>query len=86
LHNDAATVRLIGELDVDTARVVHDALDMLCAAGCHNVTVDLDALSFCDCAGLRAFLAGTALLHDADGRLTLTSPTDQIAACSASRS
>ncbi|MEZ0579065.1 STAS domain-containing protein [Nocardioides sp. MH1] len=49
-------VRLVGELDLDSHHLLTDALDAIEAAHCPGdlVVVDLEGVTFCDVAGLRA--------------------------------
>ncbi|MFD3532453.1 STAS domain-containing protein [Streptomyces sp. NPDC058664] len=46
-----------GEIDHDTAPLLHRALVAALHAHPEGVTLDLSAVTFCDCAGLGAFLA-----------------------------
>lgn len=74
-EDGGATVRVAGELDVAGAPLIDDALQMVPAARRRDVRLDLRAVSFCDCAGLNAFIAGDAMLRAAGGRLTLIRPS-----------
>lgn len=62
-------VRLSGELDVSSAHLVRDAVASLAAASCPSATVvvDLQRVTFCDVAGLRA-LEDAAVALAMDGR------------------
>lgn len=68
----AAEVRVTGDIDLLSARLLSDTLQMLAGTGRRRVRLDLAAVSFCDCAGLRVLLAGHAVLRAAGGALTLT--------------
>jgi anti-sigma B factor antagonist len=61
-------VRLSGELDVSSAHLVRDAVASSAAAACPSATVvvDLERVTFCDVAGLRA-LEDAALALAGDG-------------------
>jgi anti-anti-sigma factor len=63
-HDDGATVKLGGELDLATAPVLARAL-AACRRSSRRVTLDLRGLEFMDCSGLRCIL-------DADRRAQLT--------------
>lgn len=68
---DSVTVRLDGELDLATA----DLLDaVLCqqVGGRRLVRLDLDGLSFVDCAGLRPIVVAASRLRGRRGQLVLT--------------
>lgn len=71
IADDAANVRVTGELDVASAGLLEQAVQQAHAAGRYEVRLDLSAVSFCDCAGLSAFIASDRLLRAAGGRLTL---------------
>ncbi|MFF1510346.1 STAS domain-containing protein [Streptomyces sp. NPDC058326] len=64
------TVRVSGEIDSDTAPHLHRTLMAALCAHPEGVTLDLSAVTFCDCAGLRAFLAAR-LAHLDGGRCPL---------------
>lgn len=68
----AVTVRLSGEVDVASAPLVEHTVRIVRAARGHHVRLDLSAVSFCDCAGLNAFIASDRLLRAAGGRLTIS--------------
>jgi anti-anti-sigma factor len=67
-----AIVALAGELDVNTAPQVSDALSQLVAGGeLSSVVVDVSDLTFVDSTGLRAILAGREQLQASGATLTL---------------
>ncbi len=71
-------VTVAGDLDVETAPEVRDALHGALAAY-RNVTVDLSALRFCDCAGLSALLSAARTARADDADLTLSAVPDFLA-------
>ncbi|MCX5334283.1 STAS domain-containing protein [Streptomyces sp. NBC_00140] len=56
-----ALLTLAGEIDLDSAPLVHASLERCLRNGIHAIDVDVTAVTFCDCSGLNAFLY--ALLH-----------------------
>jgi len=74
-----AAVWLSGELDMATAQQVRDCIDGLIVAGRPRIVVDLRALSFCDSAGLTAFIQGDKHCAASGGWLRLTHPEGQVA-------
>jgi anti-sigma B factor antagonist len=53
ITDDAARVRLVGELDLASAAVVDARLDELVNEGARQLILDLSGLSFIDSSGLR---------------------------------
>jgi anti-anti-sigma factor len=69
---DRAVVALAGELDVNTASQVADALGELAGENpLTSVVVDVSRLSFVDSTGLRVILAGRESLQALGATLTL---------------
>ncbi|MGY1495178.1 STAS domain-containing protein [Streptomyces sp. QTS52] len=68
-------VTLTGEIDLDSAPLVHTSLERCLRDGIRAIDVDVTAVTFCDCSGLNAFLY--ALLHTAaaGGSLQLHHPS-----------
>lgn len=60
-----------GELDLAGALVLESALERLLRADHTVLTVDLAAVTFVDCAGLRVLIAATERCASAGGRLTV---------------
>jgi anti-sigma B factor antagonist len=54
-----ALITLSGEIDLDTAPAVREALSRCLRDGVQVIDVDLTAVSFCDCSGLNAFLGAS---------------------------
>jgi len=72
------TIAVTGELDVATAPLIGDTIHRINSAQPINVHLDLSAVTFCDAAGLNAFLAADRLLRATSGRLTLIRPSPQV--------
>lgn len=66
------TLRASGELDLDTSRVLADALASQLAGGRRYVRLDLSELAFCDCAGLDVLVQAHQRFLTARGTLRLT--------------
>jgi anti-anti-sigma factor len=73
---DPGTLRLVGELDVETVSVLRNAIDTTPGNG--PATLDLAELSFIDSAGLHAVMTYAESL-DGGGPLTLANPTSNVA-------
>jgi len=67
-RDDAAVVRLTGEIDAESAPAVSTALELLLGVKSH-VIVSLGGVTFMDSSGLSVFVA--AQQQVGDGRLTL---------------
>jgi anti-sigma B factor antagonist len=67
-------VRLAGDLDLATAPALRAAIARADHAPDHTVTVDLAALTFCDCAGLGVLITDHHTLRAAGGGLILIHP------------
>ncbi len=65
--------RLVGELDISSARDLSDALTPLPQAG--DLTLDLSELEFIDSSGLHAIVLYAGSLNGAGGKLILANPT-----------
>ena len=68
---EAVSVRPIGELDLPGSRRLNAAIDELVEAGFPDIVVDLRALEFIDCAGVRVLLAQHAAAVRDGRRLSL---------------
>jgi anti-sigma B factor antagonist len=77
-EDGVATIVVAGEVDLATAPLIGEALRELDPAEPLHVRLDLSAVSFCDAAGLNAFLAGDRLLRATGGQLTLIRPSPQV--------
>jgi anti-anti-sigma factor len=64
-----------GELDLATAPQLTSAALGLAERGTHHLVVDARRLTFCDSAGLTAFVRVATRLKESDGRLAVAGPT-----------
>lgn len=66
-------VRLSGELDVSSSHLVRDAVASVATAACPSATVvvDLEQVTFCDVAGLRALEDAATALSREDREMVL---------------
>jgi len=71
----AATVRVCGELDADTAPGLRDRLASLVEEGITDITVDLAELGFIDSSGLSSLVVGLKRVREHGGDLVMLSPT-----------
>ncbi|MFD4628380.1 STAS domain-containing protein [Streptomyces sp. NPDC058284] len=62
VHSGEARVTLAGELDLDTAPYVHDAVATCLAKRPTRLCLDLSGVSFCDCAGVNALFTARILI------------------------
>jgi anti-anti-sigma factor len=71
-----AVLRLVGELDADTAGTMHRTLARLVERPVPRIVVDLAGLTFCDSIGLSAFITSKHAINDRGGwlRFAGTSP------------
>ncbi|MEU1123898.1 STAS domain-containing protein [Streptomyces sp. NPDC005899] len=79
VHSGVARVTLAGELDLDTAPYVHDAVTACLAEGPTRLRLDLSDLTFCDCAGLSALLRVRATILGAGVDLVVEGVGAQLA-------
>lgn len=73
--DDAAVVRVIGELDLSTAPRLRGILAELAGNGTIDVTLDLADMSFIDSTGICVLVSGLKRLRETGGDLALQSPT-----------
>jgi anti-sigma B factor antagonist len=79
-HRDGVVVlRLVGELDMSSAPDLVDRVAGLVVGGDPRVLADLAGLSFCDSAGLNAFIRGDRRCAAAGGWLRLTGARGHVA-------
>ena len=74
--DDAATVRIKGELDCYTAPRLRSALVTLVEDGVRHVTLDIGGVEFVDSTGLSVMVGGMKRLRDQGGGMVVKSPTD----------
>jgi stage II sporulation protein AA (anti-sigma F factor antagonist) len=70
-RGNRATVKLRGELDLCSVDLLVAVLENHIAAGRHHIRLDMSALSFIDCTGLRAVVDAHNTLLLQGGRLDL---------------
>jgi anti-sigma B factor antagonist len=76
---DRLVIRLIGELDVSTARHASDVtLAALQASEAGRLDVDLSALTFCDSTGIRTLMALQRSAAARGGAVRLVHPQDRV--------
>ncbi|MFD3802957.1 STAS domain-containing protein [Streptomyces sp. NPDC058611] len=77
---ELAVVRVGGEIDIDRAPLLGDVLHNVItqADGPDEIVVDLDGLTFCDSAGLNAFVRAHHLARQHGRRLRLHAPRPQV--------
>jgi anti-anti-sigma factor len=72
-------IELAGELDLATAPNLNDEFERAAACGPHEVVLDLSALTFIDCAGLRAVFNFSDRARALGWRLRVVRPPAQLA-------
>ncbi|WP_225829894.1 STAS domain-containing protein [Streptomyces sp. NK08204] len=70
-------VKLYGEIDILAALSLTERLDALTARVCPDLVVDLRAVSFIDCAGLRLLCRARDRITERRGRLRLVTDSDR---------
>jgi anti-sigma B factor antagonist len=75
---DHVTLRLVGELDVDTVHQLHAAFEQAEEAGVTTVVADVSALAFIDSTGLHELVVARKRRQARGGEIILQSPTDNI--------
>ena len=73
--SDTTILSLHGQLDIDTATVLVDALEDLHQRDVSRIVVDLAGVHFCDSTGLSALVVGYHRATRAGGYLRLAAPT-----------
>ncbi|MER6198387.1 STAS domain-containing protein [Streptomyces sp. NPDC001586] len=76
----SVVVRVSGEIDLDRASLLRDALHAaITRPDCPNeIVVDLAALTFCDSSGLNALLQARLTAHEHGRQIRLHAPTAQV--------
>lgn len=74
-----ALVSLEGEIDLGSAPRVLEAVELCLAHGASGISIDLSAVTFCDCAGLNAFDRARAAAEAAGGTVHLLDPSPPVA-------
>lgn len=65
------TLAIEGELDINTAARVDEAVERACAGNCEELVVDLSELTFIDSSGVRALLSAVSVAAKAYCRLEI---------------
>jgi anti-sigma B factor antagonist len=78
-RSDVAVLHLRGELDADTAAVLHSTLAGLLDRPVPRIVVDLSDLRFCDSVGLSAFITSKQVIVDRGGWLSFAGPNPFLA-------
>ncbi|MDX6313163.1 MAG: anti-sigma factor antagonist [Streptomyces sp.] len=73
-RNHRTSITLVGEIDLESAPLLRDALRQCLQDGIRTIDVDLTHVTFCDCSGLNAFLDASQHTAAAGGRLRLHDP------------
>ncbi|MEV7884010.1 STAS domain-containing protein [Streptomyces sp. NPDC002817] len=73
-RRNRALITLAGEIDLESASLVRTALARCLRDGIRIVDVDLTPVTFCDCAGLNAFLYAAQRTVESGGTLRLHHP------------
>jgi anti-anti-sigma factor len=73
-RNHRTSITLVGEIDLESAPLLRDALRQCLQDGIRTIDVDLTHVTFCDCSGLNAFLEASQHTAAAGGRLRLHDP------------
>jgi anti-sigma B factor antagonist len=78
-QGDVVVLAVAGELDMSSAPTLRERIDALVAADLCHVVLDLAELSFCDSAGLNAFILGDRACAARGGWLRLAGATGHVA-------
>jgi anti-sigma B factor antagonist len=73
-HRDRATIQVGGEVDFATCPQLQAVLAELVDRGCHQLIVDLEQVSFLDCAGIRVLVDARRRVQQHGGSLRLVRP------------
>ena len=76
--DESVVLTIRGDLDVDTAPALREALDRALDRSRPRVVVDMSGLQFCDSTGLSAFVVGTKHAAAQGGWLRLAAPSDWV--------
>jgi anti-anti-sigma factor len=71
-------LRLDGEVDLDTAGLVEDALSPVLDPRCTRLVVDLADVSFMDTSGLRVLVVARNALDDRGAEMVIAGVNDQL--------
>ena len=73
-HGDRATIHIRGEIDLATCPLLQAIVVDLVDRGCHQLTIDLERVSFLDCAGIRVLVDARRRVQAHGGSMRLVRP------------
>ncbi len=73
------TVRVFGEVDMESSPVLKSNLIQLARTGAQHITVDMTEIAFIDSTGLHALVTALKELRDHGGDLVVRSPSKSAA-------
>ena len=73
-HGDRATIQVGGELDLATCPQLQAVLVELVDRGCHHLILDLEQVTFLDCAGIGVLVDARRRAQEHGGSLKLVRP------------
>lgn len=73
-HGDRATIHIGGEIDLATCPQLQAVVVDLVDRGCHQLIVDLEQVSFLDCAGIRVLVDARCRVQEHGGSVRLVRP------------
>ena len=73
-HGDRATIHIGGEIDLATCPRLQAVVADLVDRGCHQLIVDLERVSFLDCAGIRVLVDARRRVQEHGGSVRLVRP------------
>ncbi|MFB7512023.1 STAS domain-containing protein [Streptomyces sp. NPDC056144] len=73
-----AVLTVAGELDMETADLLHELLTEQVGKGRRRLVLDLSALSFMDSSGLNVLIQAVNKARESDGDLYLAAPTPAV--------
>ncbi|MDF2741707.1 MAG: anti-sigma factor antagonist [Actinomycetia bacterium] len=73
-HGDRATIHIGGEIDLATCPYLQAVVVDLVDRGCHQLIVDLERVSFLDCAGIRVLVDARRRVQEHGGSVRLVRP------------
>ena len=73
-HGDRATIHIGGEIDLATCPQLQAVVVDLVDRGCHQLTIDLERVSFLDCAGIRVLVDARRRVQEQGGSVRLVRP------------
>ncbi|HET7516251.1 MAG TPA: STAS domain-containing protein [Actinomycetes bacterium] len=73
-HGDRATIHIAGEIDLATCPHLQAIVVDLVDRGCHQLIVDLERVSFLDCAGIGALVDARRRVQEHGGSVRLARP------------